>query len=250
MTTLIICSIDDARFNQTAQMYRRFWPVDQLQILHIKSPRSLAQGYNQGLAVAGGDNIILSHDDIEILSPDLAQRVSTHLSHFDIVGVAGTTLLGHPRWLQAGPPHIFGQVAHPDPEVAGYVVDIYSASCRVVGSIQALDGVFLAMRREVAQAIKFDEATFDGFHLYDLDFTFRAYQAGFKLAVACDIQLLHHSIGNYDDTWKEYGRRFLDKHLSRLSPMPPKNFLWAWAKVSGKDQIREVMTPIVWDEPE
>ncbi len=42
--------------------------------------------------------------------------------------------------------------------------------------IQALDGVFMAMRRKVATSIPFDEALFDHFHLYDLDFSFRAYR--------------------------------------------------------------------------
>jgi GT2 family glycosyltransferase len=190
MTTIIICSPDAAKFQKTAEMYSRFWPRDQLQVFHIPDARSLAEAYNRGIRAAGGDTIIFSHDDIEIVSPDLAQRLTVHLCRFDIVGVAGTTLLGHPRWLQAGPPYIFGQVAHTIPE-GGYMVDIYGASRRVFGQIQALDGLFLAVKAPIARELMFDEQTFDGFHCYDVDFTFRAYQAGYKLAVACDIQVVH-----------------------------------------------------------
>jgi hypothetical protein len=41
-----------------------------------------------------------------------------------------------------------------------------------------MDGVFLAMRREVALSIGWDFETFDGFHGYDVDFTLRAANAG------------------------------------------------------------------------
>lgn len=33
---------------------------------------------------------------------------------------------------------------------------------------------------DVGQALRFDAATFDGFHLYDIDFRFRAYRAGYR----------------------------------------------------------------------
>ena len=248
MTTIIICSPDSAKFQKTAAMYARFWPRDQLQVFHIPDAKSLAEAYNRAIRAAGGETIIFSHDDIEILSPDLAQRLAAHLARFDIVGVAGTTLMGHPRWLQAGPPYLFGQVAHPIPE-GGFMVDIYGAPRRAIGQIQALDGLFLAMKTPVARALMFDEQTFDGFHGYDVDFTFRAYQAGYRLAVACDIQVLHESPGNFDQTWETYARRFIDKHVSRLALLPPKEFNWAWAKVDHKDAVREVMTPLSWDEP-
>ena len=249
MTSIIICSSDDAKYEQAAQMYSRFWLADQFQIFQVRNVRSLAQGYNRGLAAAEGDTLIFSHDDVEILTPDLGERIAHHLRTFDIVGVAGTSRLVQPRWLQAGPPYIHGQVAHPIP-TGGYMIDIYSASRRVFSGIQALDGVFLACRRDVARAVQFDEQTFDGFHLYDIDFTFRAYHAGYRLAVACDIQLIHQSVGNFDHTWEMHARRFMEKHICRLAPLSsPREFQWAGCKVDDKQTIREVMTPINWDDP-
>ncbi len=250
MTSIIICSIDDRKFRQTAEMYSRFWPADQLQIFHVPNARSMAEGYNRGIQAAGGETLIFSHDDVEILTPDLADRLSAHLNRFDMVGVAGTSLLAHPRWVQAGPPFIHGQVAHPIPPESGggYMVDIYAASRRAFANIQALDGLFLAVRREVARALLFDEATFDGFHLYDLDFSFRAYLAGYRLAVACDVQLLHNSVGQYDQAWEAQALRFIEKHGSRLAPRPVKEFNWGWAKVDQKEAIHEVMTPLFWDD--
>lgn len=49
-----------------------------------------------------------------------------------------------------------------------------SLGAPLVAGIAALDGVFVACRRAAAAAVAYDAATFDGFHLYDLNFTPRA----------------------------------------------------------------------------
>src|SRR5687767_12327904 len=103
MTSIIICSIDEKKFGRTAAMYGRLWRADEHEVIRIADARSMAEGYNRGMAMARGEALIFVHDDVELLTPDAADRVSAHLKRFDIVGVAGTSLLGHPRWLQAGP---------------------------------------------------------------------------------------------------------------------------------------------------
>ena len=56
---------------------------------------------------------------------------------------------------------------------------------------------------------------FDGFHLYDLDFSYGACLSGFKLAVDHRIGLLHASSGVFKDAWHTYRRRFEDKYGCR-----------------------------------
>ena len=72
------------------------------------------------------------------------------------------------------------------------------------------------MRREVAARVAFDAATFDGWHLYDLDFTFSAWLAGLRTAVCNDLCVIHDSIGGYAVKWDHYVQRFVDKHRERL----------------------------------
>ena len=74
----------------------------------------------------------------------------------------------------------------------------------------------LALQRRVFAAIGFDAAVFDHFPLYDLDFSFRVYRAGFKLAVCRDIVLIHESTGRYDAAWEDKKRRFDSKHREHL----------------------------------
>ncbi len=149
-----------------------------------------------------GERIILSHDDIEILTPDFAERVERHLERFDLIGVAGTTRLVTGKWELAGDPYAFVLISAPDRESGRYETVLRGGGPLVVPGIQALDGVFMAMRRAVAVSIPFDEAVFDHFHLYDLDFSFRAYQAGFALAVCRDLVLIHQSMGRFDAVWR------------------------------------------------
>ena len=79
-----------------------------------------------------------------------------------------------------------------------------------------LDGVFLAARREVFSTVEFDEATFDGFHLYDIDWSYRAAKAGFRLGAAGDLLVVHDSRGAFGAPWGEYAARFCHKHQVEL----------------------------------
>jgi hypothetical protein len=77
--------------------------------------------------------------------------------------------------------------------------------------------LFFAASRQVCNTIRFDEATFDGFHFYDLDFTYRAFLAGFQLAVAWDILIIHDSIGSITSAaWTRYSEKFAAKFRGRL----------------------------------
>ena len=83
--------------------------------------------------------------------------------------------------------------------------------------VQAIDGVFLAVRREVLERTRFDEKTFDGWHLYDLDFHFLRISPRASVAAACqDMCLVHNSLGKYRTDWQQYVERFEEKHRGRL----------------------------------
>jgi len=213
--SVVVCSIDPAKFKRVSDNYRALYAGRELEIVGIHDARSLAEGYNRGIARARFDRLILSHDDIEILTADFAGRLDRHLAQFDLIGVAGTTMLVNGKWEMAGDPHAYMLISTPVQE-GGYVTVLRGGGPLAKAGIQALDGVFMAMRRDVATATPFDEALFDHFHLYDLDFSFRAYQSGFALGVCRDIVLIHQSIGKFDAVWDKYRRRFEDKHRASL----------------------------------
>jgi GT2 family glycosyltransferase len=159
--------------------------------------------------------LIFCHDDIDFVHADFGARVLHHLQTSDVIGVAGTSRLTGSAFMDSGYPNCCGQIVHarpdwrkPDSTLFYFVPGIQGL---VVEGIQALDGVFIATHRRVWENIKYDEAEFDGFHLYDVDFTYRAYLAGLRLMVPMDLLLVHFSDGTYSPTWQHYANRFLAK---------------------------------------
>ncbi|MCL2020820.1 MAG: glycosyltransferase family protein [Betaproteobacteria bacterium] len=213
--SVIVCSIKPWNFAQVSANFERLLAEVPHEIIGIYDARSLAEGYNRSLKRARGNIVVFPHDDILILDPDFAQKISQRLQDFDILGFVGTRRVIAENWWHAGFPWSSGAVAH-----------IYNNKLHlnawntdpwpVVDNIQGIDGLCIMARREAVEEIGFDETTFDGFHLYDLDFSFSAWQAGKKLGVCCDIPLIHTSVGNYDERHAHYGRLFIEKHKDIL----------------------------------
>jgi len=99
----------------------------------------------------------------------------------------------------------------------------------------------------VIEAIGWDEKTFDGFHGYDIDCTFRAHLAGHKLAVANDIVLLHASGGNYNNDWLRYVGRVVQKHREAIQEFVPRQFSHCYVDLPSKSHVGELM-PAYWTE--
>jgi hypothetical protein len=214
--SVVICSIDALKFTQASARYEQLLADFPHEIIGIHDARSLAGGYNRALRRARGEFMIFSHDDILILDQDFAQKINCRLRDFDILGFTGTRCVVSENWWQAGLSCSFGVVAHTY-EDGKLGLSIWNIDpWPVVGDIQGIDGLCIMARREVAEEIGFDEATFDGFHLYDLDFSFSAYRAGKKLGVCCDIPVIHGSVGSYGNEHTRYGRLFIEKHKDAL----------------------------------
>ncbi len=237
MISVIICSIDKHKFAKVSQNYAALLKELDYEIIGIHDAKSLAEGYNRGIAQSTGSILVFSHDDIEILTPDFSHKLLSYLERYDIVGVAGTSCLSSAVWLEAGQPFIHGLVVLPDSNNNGYVINVYGVGSPVAEHIQALDGLFFAVPRRVAESLRFDEINFDGFHCYDLDFTYRAYLAGYRLAVINEITIIHESDGSFNDAWRGYSKRFMQKYDGRLCTQKPSKGNLGCARVSSKDKI-------------
>ncbi len=83
--------------------------------------------------------------------------------------------------------------------------------------------------------IGFDAATFDGFHFYDLDFTYRAHRSGLSLAVTTGIEAIHQSEGKFEDTWRHYAQRFHAKFPELNAARAPAH--WYGAQFSKREEL-------------
>ncbi|MCL2640574.1 MAG: glycosyltransferase family protein [Phycisphaerales bacterium] len=249
MISIVICSVNGAKFAAVSNHYRRLMADEPHEIIGIHDAVSMCDGYNRGFAHSKGDTLIFSHDDVEILTPppDFTPRLKAHMQRYDVVGVAGTDRLVGAAWFAAGPPFVFGQVAHVHPK--GVFVYFYGVPRRVVQGIQAMDGLFLAFRREVVEKLQWDDKTFTGWHCYDIDMVFRAHLAGYKTAVACDMAVLHASSGEYGDAWQVAAKAFLQKHAGKFSVVQPLGHQFAATLANSREDALKLMTPRYWDEP-
>jgi hypothetical protein len=218
--SIIICSHRPVRATFIQRHYEALFREHPHEVIMIEDATSLCEGYTRGARTSTGDKLVFSHDDIEFVTPDVALRLERHLAQFDVVGIAGTTRLINGAWVSAGDPHCFAVVIYPQPDEL-FAVKCVGAGALCVPGMQALDGCFFACRREVAESVGFDAATFDDFHLYDLDFTYGAYLKGFRLAVCRDLALIHASTGRVDETWMKYRLRFEAKYRAQLPKGAP-----------------------------
>jgi glycosyltransferase involved in cell wall biosynthesis len=221
LISVIICSIDPVKYELVCANLRDRFGDSPYEVIGIHDARSLCEGYNRGVKKSQGDILIFCHDDIEIISPSFSSLVRKHLQTFDVIGCAGTTKLKDSKWMSSGDPHIHGVIAYP---VAGaWPSDLFHVSMwggielTQIKGIQALDGVFIAANRRVVESVRFDEETFDGFHGYDTDFSYRAFLRGFELAVCKDILIAHKStVGDFEGIYKTYAGRFWEKYKDHL----------------------------------
>lgn len=220
--SLIVCSIDRARLDECLARYRVAFADEEFDLIVIDDAKSLAEAYNRGIGRARGANIVFSHDDAFPISGTFADRLAVHLEQVDVVGIAGATVALSGFWGYAGQPHTHGHIVAAAPEGSHVDLLVWGAAGRRVDGIRLLDGCMIAARREVAAALGFDAQRFDGFHLYDADFSLRASAAGCAVAVASDITVYHRSRGDFNDDWHRYHRVFLAAHADRLDRVTPQ----------------------------
>jgi GT2 family glycosyltransferase len=221
LVSVIVCSIDDAKLAAVTANYRERLAGVAHEIVAIRDARSLAEAYNRAARAAKGELLVFSHDDVEHLREDFARVLVDGLEHFDIVGAAGTTRCVDAYWPAAGHPHLHGACAGPAPG-GGLTMKLYGVEGERAGGIQALDGMFIAARRDAWERSPFDDATFDGFHGYDADFAFSAAKLGLRVGVDNGFLVLHQSPGRFDERWLHYRERFLAKHFPGRALPPPQ----------------------------
>src|SRR3989344_149075 len=231
--SFIICSRDPGLLDELKKNINE--KIDHLadyEIIAISNQNnaySIASAYNKGIAAAKYNLLCFIHEDVRFITDDFGAILIKKFENPEIaaVGVAGSTLLPETgSWFSLARPFVQGQVVHKLPNKEQ--LDRYGV-IRQDTDVVVLDGLFIVVRKEIAQSTKFDEETFDGFHFYDIDFTLRIAQKH-KIIVTYDILLQHFSGGKFDESWTRYRERLIHKYklpYTKLQNIPQQEGKWA-----------------------
>ena len=84
----------------------------------------------------------------------------------------------------------------------------------------SLDGVWFCIRKSLfdnsTYALKFDENTYQGFHLYDLDICMQINKLNYHIQIITDILIEHFSIGSFNEEWIKNSFIFSNKWKDQL----------------------------------
>ncbi len=236
LVSFVTCTItpeklERLRTSVTATMNDAPW-----ELVAITDARSLSEGYMRGFAQSRGELIVFCHDDIEIICDRFPDRLMDAFDGADLVGVAGTDKLNGPMLAWSGLPFQHGAITYPQDGV--YFPSLCSSAGPRIDGAHALDGLFIAARRDVVERIGFDADTFDAFDFYDVDFSYRAYRAGLRVRIQTDLHLLHASRGNFGPNYTIYSERFRAKFPEFADPPPFRRAYIHQARVSSLDDTR------------
>lgn len=213
----VVCAtrLDEKAFWKTSALGRSLaiWRQDHRLSFEIAFSNGvgLPTLYNAALDKANLDEaLVFVHDDVWLMDGRWVDKVLLALGRFDVVGVSGNRrrVPGQQFWLTAGPagestpfdiPYVSGAVYHgTDPQHASVTVfGPTPAACEL------LDGLFLAMRADLARRwrVRFDERF--TFHFYDMDFCRSARKAGWRLGTWPIDLVRQGGGGGFKAAWRE-----------------------------------------------
>lgn len=185
-------------------------------IEYINKGESLTKFYNKALQETKHDIVVFVHDDIIIETKQLfkkIERIFEKNTEYGIVGVAGTKYLSETgRWWD-NPKSMYGRVSHTH-EGKTWLSEYSPDQDRRLEETVIVDGVFFMVHKGRIKH-NFDESV-EGFHFYDVDFSFRNHLAGVKVGVTTEIKINHMSIGMVNDQWENNRKEFAEKFKNKL----------------------------------
>lgn len=165
---------------------------------------SIFEAYNIGIKKSKYSNLCFAHEDIIIKSQNWGEIICSKLTNPEIgfLGVAGGKLM--PRvpasWSAYG---VVKNFIQSDLSKNNKSIHEYKTPDTNTDLVEVclLDGVFFCARKEIFNTISFDEKTFKGFHVYDIDICLQAKQMGLKNYVIFDVLIEHFSHGFRSKEW-------------------------------------------------
>ena len=188
-------------------------PYETIVIDNTDNRYNIFQAYNIGVSKSSYSILCFMHDDIEYHTNNWGEKV---LRHFEDAQTGAIGIAGSP-YVPAMPGSWWGGGLVNQHLLVSEQGKLIAADKSANTSqenkqpVITLDGVWICFRKELFNKISFDEATYKGFHFYDVDTALQVYTAGYHLYCIGDIDIYHQSSGRLDNTWCENALQFNHK---------------------------------------
>lgn len=182
----------------------------------INNGESLTKAYNRGLKQAKNDIVVFCHDDLTIETKQWGNKLIKLFDknpEYAIIGVAGSKNMPVSGQWWEDPKKMYGRVAHTHEGktwLSAYSDDLGQDLEEVV----VCDGVWFAIDKTRIKK-SFNENV-EGFHFYDVTFTFENYLEGAKVGVTTLIRINHQSIGMTNEAWDKNRADFSEAYQAHL----------------------------------
>ena len=184
---------------------------------------SIFQAYNEGVKRSTGEVLCFMHDDVLFRSSNWGDTIKTHFQEKESVGVIGFAgahfLPDMPMYWDESPLiSEYNLTTRKGQTEQCFSLEHFGG--KALAEVAVADGMCLFVRKSLFDRIAFDEATYQGFHLYDMDISMQVRKAGYKVCVCNDVLVEHFYEFNPNkagyDLFELNLQKFYDKWSSQL----------------------------------
>jgi hypothetical protein len=223
MISVIICSVNKQLANQVQQNIADTIGVEWEAIIidNTINATRITSVYNQGASIANYGILCFVHEDVLFTTQNWGKVLIDTFkndSELGLIGLAGCKYKSRlpSGWFSGSDILDCCNISHLDKHGVRQIMHYNPDDNKLLQEVVVLDGVLLVCPKEVWQEIKFDDKLLKGFHLYDLDFSFRVAEK-YKVAVSYAINLIHLTQGgSFGNEWLNHTLLWHHKMSSKL----------------------------------
>lgn len=208
MISVLICSVDEKRLARVSQNIAETIGAEYELIVadNRGTGKGLCKVYNELAAKAKGEVLCFVHEDVLFLRAGWGKLLSDKAAepNTGIIGAVGCAM--KTRTLSGMMQNQYGEIpliTCREGETPQKGPQQFSRSGLDWAPVIIVDGVLLFMRRNLWEQFHFDEETFKGFHLYDMDLSTQVATSGYTNYICNRIEMAHFTRGNYKNGWYE-----------------------------------------------
>jgi len=253
MISLIICSRNsDISQNLKQNIQNTIGLEYELIVIDNSANKySIFSAYNEGVRNSKGDILCFMHEDILFRTQDWGRKITDYFDDDSIglIGFAGTHFMPSVPVYWVSTP--FVTECSLRTEKIDFVHTGFPNSKSIVDAV-AVDGFCFFVRKSLFPEISFDENTFKGFHLYDMDICMQVLNIGCRVCICKDIFIQHSWVDNPNKKGMELFEKNLQLFFNKweksfpvsrgMSDIPPymlERINWLFYQAWDSKQVRK-----------